>query len=80
MNWDFCLLPLNGSFEKHVGIWFGGKEHHCRREIEAAPGSGGLRVDCNMDLGSWLLPGQDSQVRTQSYTSRFPYFMKRKLR
>lgn len=23
MNWDFCLLPLKGSFEKHVGIWFG---------------------------------------------------------
>ena len=76
MNWDFCLLQLKGSSDKHVGIRFGGKEHHRRREIEAAPGSGGLRVYCNMDLGSRLLPGQDSQ----SYTSRFPYFMKRKLR
>lgn len=79
MNWDFCLLQLKESFEKHVGIWFGGKEHHCRREIEAALGSGGLRVYCNMDLGSRLLPGKDFQVKTQSYTSRFPYFMKRKL-
>ena len=76
MNWDFCLLQLKGSFDKPVGIRFGGKEHHRRRETEAAPGSGGLRVYRNMDLGSRLLPGQDSQ----SYTSPFPYFMKRKLR